>query len=82
MPNTVILCYSQFWTKTFGIRVIIYSWDVTPANNKGFISLYKFSGQAAAYKIGEQRILQLRRKFEAKEGRAYDLVNNISQRLY
>ena len=36
------------------------------------------SGQAAAYKIGEQRILQLRRKFEAKEGRAYDLVNKLS----
>jgi hypothetical protein len=39
------------------------------------LNKFNCSGQAAAYKIGEQRILQLRRKFEAKEGRAYDLVS-------
>jgi len=31
-------------------------------------------GQAAAYKIGEGKIHELRKKFEAKEGREYNLV--------
>lgn len=31
-------------------------------------------GQAAAYKIGEKKIHELRKKFEAKDGREYNLV--------
>jgi hypothetical protein len=41
---------------------------------KLLLKFFSVSGQAAAYKIGEKKIHELRKKFEAKDGREYNLV--------
>lgn len=66
--------HSQQWTRQQGIDYLLANTALTEANARAEIDRYiSWPGQALAYKLGELKIWELRRRAEAELGDAFDL---------
>jgi uncharacterized protein (DUF885 family) len=62
------------WTREEAIKYVLENQPVTPAVAEQRIERYMVTpGQALSYKIGEQKILQLRSEAQRRLGSAFDI---------